>query len=167
MKKDWHGLLKILEIQHIRNNKVIWEDKNLYNTLHVGGENFILSACFDGGTIPSQYFFGLDARPVIATTDTFANLVGEPVANGYLRSAVSSTTGFTIEEVGGIYRASSQILTFTATGAGYGPVTNLFMTTTSDNSGALIASSYLSNSITFSGGDSLTMRMALALKDCP
>jgi hypothetical protein len=167
MKKDWHGLVKILEIQHVRNNKIIWEDKNLYNTLHVGGESFILSLCFAGATIPSQYFFGLDARPTISTTDTLSSLVGEPSGNGYLRAAVSSSSGFTIEEVSGVYRASSQIITFTATGAGYGPVTNLFMASTSDNSGTLIASSSLSNSITFAGGDSLNMRMALALKDCP
>ncbi len=167
MKKDWHGLVKILEIQHIRNGKVIWEDKNLLNTLHIGGEMFILNCCFDNpGTFPPAfYYFGLDDRSTIDPDDLITDLVDEPNGNGYLRAAVASTGQFTVDILGGIYRATSQIVTFSATGTGWGPVKNLFMTTSADNSGILIASNPLSNTITLTNGDAVNMRMALALQN--
>ncbi|MGK3945760.1 hypothetical protein ABK046_46375, partial [Streptomyces caeruleatus] len=67
----------------------------------------------------------------------------------------------------GFYRATSQIVTFIATGAGWGPVSNLFMATSADDSGILLASNPLSNSITLESGDAINMRMALALRDVP
>ena len=53
MNKNWHGLMKIVEIQHICNGEVVWEEKNILNTFHNGGELFVLSCCFDnGGSLP-------------------------------------------------------------------------------------------------------------------
>ena len=169
MRKDWHGLVKILEVQHVRNGEVIWEEKNLLNTLHVGGELFVLSCCFDNdGTLPpANYYFGLDNRAEISVDDLMTDIADEPADNGYLRAAVSSSGQFTVDILGGVYRATSQIVSFSATGSGWGPVSNLFLTTTSDDSGILIATSPLSNTITLSGGDAINMRMALALKDAP
>lgn len=169
MRKDWHGLVKILEIQHVRDGKVIWEDKNLYNTLHVGGELFILTCCFDNdGTFPpAQYYFGLDNRATITTDDLISDVTDEPTANGYLRAAVNSAGQFSVDLANGVYRATSQIVTFSASGGSWGPVKNLFMATTSNDDGILIASSPLSASITVASGDSINMRMALALKDYP
>ena len=168
MKKDWHGLIKILEIQHVRNGEVIWEEKNLFNTLHVGGEMFLLSCAFDsnpGVFPPANYYFGLDNRPTITVDDLMTDIVDEPVGNGYLRQAVSSTGQFSIDVLGGVYRASGQVVTFSATGLGWGPVSNLFMASAADDSGTLIASNSLSNAITLSSGDAINMRMALALQD--
>lgn len=167
MRKDWHGLVKIIEVQHIRDGKVIWEAKDLYNLLHVGGELFFLSCCFenDGSLPPSQYFFGLDNRPTIAVTDMMADILAEPEGNGYLRQSVSSLNGFTIDVVNDVYRASSEILTFSATTGDVGPVRNLFLTTQNDNDGVLLATAPLSDEVTMSSGDSLNMRMSLSLKD--
>lgn len=167
MKKDWHGLVKILEIQHIRDGKVIWEEKNLHNTLHVGGELFILTCCFDndGSLPPANYYFGLDNRSSVTADDLMTDLVDEPSTNGYLRAAVSSAGQFTVDVLSGVYRATSQIVTFSATGGGWGPVSNLFLATTTDDSGILIASTPLSNTITLTNGDAINMRMALALQD--
>lgn len=67
----------------------------------------------------------------------------------------------------GVYRASGQIVTFSATGSGWGPVSNLFMATAADDSGILVASNPLSNTITLEGGDAFNVRMALALRDIP
>lgn len=169
MNKDWHGLIKILEIQHIRNGNVIWEDKNILNTLHIGGEMFMLMCAFDsspGIYPPTNYYFGLDARPSITVNDLITDLSNEPSGNGYLRQAVSSSGQFNVDILSGVYRASSQILTFNSTGAGWS-ASNLFMSTTADNSGILLASNKLSNSINLTSGDSINMRMALALKDLP
>lgn len=169
MRKDWRGLMKILEIQHVRNGEVIWEDKNLLNTLHVGGELFVLACCFDNDRTlpPANYYFGLDDRAAISANDLMTDLSNEPVGNGYLRAAVSSNAQFTIDLLSGVYRASSQIVTFSATGGGWGPVKNLFLTTRSDNAGILIASSPLSSPLSLTSGDAINMRMALALHDTP
>lgn len=164
--KNWRGIMKILELQHIRNGKVIHEEKNILNTLHVGGELFLLSCCFDndGSMPPENYYLGLDNRSAIATADLIDDLSDEPVGSGYLRQPVSSDGGFTTEIVNNIYRATGEIVTFSATGSGWGPVKNIFMST-SESGGILIASSPLSSTLTAVAGDSITMRMALTLRD--
>lgn len=169
MRKDWHGLMKILEIQHVRNGEVIWEQKNLLNTLHFGGELFILTCCFDndGSLPPANYYFGLDDRATISIDDLITDLSDEPNGNGYLRAAVASSGQFTVDVLNNVYRATSQIVTFSATSTGWGPVKNLFLATTSDNTGILIASSPLTNPISLTDGDAINMRMALALHDTP
>lgn len=166
MRKDWHGLMKIIEVQHIRNGKVIWEAKELYNLLHSGGELFFLTCCFDndGSFPPSEYYFGLDSRVTLSVDDLMSDLIDEPVGNGYLRQSVSSNGGFTIETISDVYRASSEILTFSST-TGWGPVRTLFLTTRSDDDGILLASAPLSDTITLEAGDSFNMRMSLSLKD--
>lgn len=166
MRKNWHGLIKIIEAQHIRNAEVIWEAKNLYNLLHAGGELFCLTCCFDNdGTFPpDEYFFGLDNRSSLNVVDLMTDLVDEPSGSGYLRQSVSSSNGFTLDVVNGIYRATSQIIAFSAT-TGSWTAKNLFLTTRSDNDGILLASAPLSSEITIEAGDSFNMRMSLSLSD--
>ena len=167
--KDWHGILKILEIQHIRDGKVIWEDHDILNILHTEGEQFLLTCCFDndGSIVPTDYYFGLDARSTVAASDTMSTITSlEPSGNGYSRQTVSSNGGFTIQLVGSYYRAVGSIVTFSATGT-YGPVKNLFLTDKSDNSGYLISSAELSSPVTFANGDSVALRMSLQLRNGP
>jgi hypothetical protein len=167
MNKNWQGLVKILEIQHIRDGKVIWQDQNILNTLHEQGEYFLLQCVFNnsGSLPPANLYFGLDARVLISTTNTISSIYLEPTSNGYFRQPVSTVNGFTLDYTNGAYRAISQIVTFTATGGGWGPVSTLFLATTSDNSGLLIASNLLSDTVTTQSGDTLTMRMSLSLQD--
>jgi hypothetical protein len=68
-------LLTILEIKHVsKDGKILWEAKNLCNTFHSQGEDFILRAVFLGGQantyIPEDYYFGLDNRATISVSDT-------------------------------------------------------------------------------------------------
>lgn len=169
MTSNWHGLLKIESIQHIRNGNVIWEESNVHNTLHQLGEAFLLTACFsnDGTIVPANYYFGLDSRDSISINDTISSLVDEPISGGYARLPISSSTGFTITSISGIYRAVTPTLIFTGAGSGFGPVKNLFMVTTSDNTGTLISSAPLSSTLTLSSGDSVNLKMSLQLHDCP
>ena len=170
MKHDnWHGLMRIIEIQHIRDNKIIWEAHDILNTLHFLGEEFMLKGLFTnaGDNIPDNYYLGLDNRTDILAADTMASLSEEPTSNGYLRQAVNSTSGFVVEIKNGIHRAVSQIVSFSATGVGWGPVKNIFLANTSDTSGYLIASAPLSSPITTVGGDTINMRMSLSLRNCP
>lgn len=167
-------LLRILEVQHIKDNEVIWEAFNIPNTLHLGGEQFMISALFRsaaGISVPSFYYIGMDNRSTVSITDNMGSLTTEPASNGYSRQAVSSATGFIIEEftvsgdTSGIqhWRARSQILAFTATGGSWGPVSNVFLTNRNDNGGYLISTASLGTTRTVGAGETLNFRFALNL----
>jgi len=171
MNKNWHGIMKIIEVQHVRNNSIIWEQKNVYNTLHALGEEFFLKCCFQisENHPPENYYLGLDNRTSVSVSDDIDSLIDEPTGvNGYLRKPVNSMTGFDITPVSGIYRATSQIVSFVATGGGWGPVSNIFITNSNLNDGntVLLATASLSSAITLNNGDNVNMRMSLSLQDC-
>ena len=167
MNKNWNGIMKVLEVQHIRNNKVIWEDVNLYNMLHGEGQKLILEAVFAGGSIPSSYYMGLDNRETLAVEDTLESLYAEPSLNGYSRDTISSATDFTVAaEESGNYKAQSVLLTFIASGGSWGPVKHLFMASTANNTGELISSVTLSEALSLSDGDIVNLRINLSLTDC-
>jgi hypothetical protein len=167
IRKDWHGLMKILEIKLIQDDKVIWEANNLLNTFHLGGEQRILQYVFAGESLPAAFYIGLDSRPTPLEADTLASLVGEPTSGGYTRQAVA-VDAFAVGLVSGVYQATSPIVTFSASLAStWGPVTNIFLCDTANNSGVLFATASLNQTITVSNGNSVTMRMGMALRDCP
>ena len=173
MKTNWNGILKITHAQHIRNNEVIWEDKNLYNILHSQGEELFLKNLFyNDGTLPTPiYYLGLDSRAAIAYADSMTSLVGEPTGSGYTRQPLNSistgNTGWTISAETSIHKALSNVVSFVASGGSYGPMYNLFLTNKSDNTGSLISSVSLSTPSTLISGDVLSLRMTLSLRDCP
>lgn len=164
-------LFKIDWIKHIRNNKVLWEEKDIYNVLHKRGEEFMLRALFTGGNnpnalIPDDYYFGLDNRSAVEVADDFINILGEPSLFGYIRQTVSSLGEITVSENDGVIRAITSIITFRAVGGTWGPVKNLFITDRSDNNGFLIASVPATAAFTVIDGDSVTMRMSIGLTAC-
>lgn len=166
--KNWHGILKILYLEHLRDGKVIRRDENILNLLHSQGEFFVLSTCFnnDGTSVlPPTYYFGLDARATLSVDDTMEDILDEPSGSGYGRVGVASNGAFDIQQVSGIYRAVSPILTYSATGTGFGPVRNIFMTTEIDDSGYLMASAVLSSPLTLTAGETVNLRMSLQLQD--
>lgn len=175
MRKDWGGILKVLEIEQVRNGKVIWSDKNLYNTLHSEGEAYLLEMLFrnpNDGTMPPEYYYlGLDARGSIEIADTMASIVDEPGGNGYFRQLVSSKpdqpTGWLITSNSGYTKALGSIVSFSAAGGSWGPVTTLFLTNQNGNDGVLISSVALSNEAYLEDGDVINLRMAMTLRDCP
>jgi hypothetical protein len=165
-------LLTILEIQHLREGKVIWEAKNLPNTFHLEGERFILSAMFRstaGISIPSFYYLGMDNRSTLSVGDNMASISTEPTGNGYSRQAVSSATGFEIEEYTADdldhWRAKSTIVSFSASGSQWGPVTNVFLTDRLDNNGYLISTAPLGTTRFVGAGENITFRFAVDLVD--
>lgn len=163
--------MKALEIQYLdTDGTVLWEAHNIRNVLHNVGQQFILNAVFLGGgpsntILPSSFFFGLDNRPSQAVTDTMSSLVSEPTTHGYTRQSVSATNQFAISLTGGSYQILSPILTFSASGGSWGPVTTLFLTDKSDNSGSLIASVALPTATTVAAGQTIAMKMGLSLQD--
>lgn len=158
-------LMKIEEIQHVKDNNVIWEQKNIDNVFHSLGHYFLLNVAFRTSTgieVPSSYYLGLDNRTSTQSSDTFSSLSGEPTQNGYTRQAVNSLNGFTVS-LDTVYKAVSGTVTFTATGGSWGPVKNLFMATSSGSTGYLLATSTLDTSRTVLEGESLIMRISVAL----
>ncbi len=178
--QNWPGMLVIEEIKHIRDDKVIYEEYEIPNTLHLEGEQLFLGALFQGGPltnpfIPETYYFGLDNRSLVDRADTLATIGAlEPQGiNGYARQPVNSISGFTVDfdNDRAVYKASSTIITFRGQGGTpgaivWGPVQNLFMTdrALTVSGGTLIASAVLSNPVNVQSGDSVSMRMSLAIR---
>lgn len=167
-------VITILEIKHLsKDGQILWEAKNLPNTLHTDGEEYMLKAVFTGGVtntfIPASYYFGLDNRVSILAADdmTTISTSNEPSTNGYNRASVSSTGQFSVSVSVSNNIATSPVVSFTATGGSFGPIRNMFMTDESTNSGFLIASVPLTTQLTVSSGETIAARMGLVLKDCP
>lgn len=165
-------LLKILDIKHIRNKEVIWESRDILNTFHIDGEEFILSTIFRsvaGISIPSFFYLGMDNRSTIDITDNMQSITTEPSGNGYSRQPVSSATGFTIEQftVNDVehWRAKSSIVSFDASGSQWGPVSNVFLTDRNDDTGYLISTASLGTTRNVAAGDSITFRFSLSLSN--
>ena len=171
MKDNWRGLMKVLYIQHLRNGKVIYEEKNILNTLHTEGEEFLLRLAFLSLTVPIAYYIGLDNRSTIAIGDTLSTVSAvEPTStNGYLRvpAAPGSDFSLTLNDSGN-NQVNTPIVTFRSNPGDWNrPVANLFLGTSSDDSGYLIATAQLSASLTMTAGDMVNMRLGLALRNCP
>jgi hypothetical protein len=168
---NWRGIMKVLEIQHLRNGKVIWEQKNILNLLHLDGEEFVLRAAFNGGRvsniIPDNFYMGMDNRQTPEASDTMDGLIAEPTANGYTRQPISSAGYFTVVEDSSHFRAVSPIIAFQAAGGSWGPVQNLFLTDRTDNTGFLIATASIQTPIIVNDGETVTLRLAIQLRDCP
>jgi hypothetical protein len=165
-------LMKILEVQHIKDGKVIWENKNILNTFHLEGEEFILSALFrtvSSVSIPSFYYIGMDNRTSPSPTDNMVGISTEPSGNGYSRQPVSSATGFTIENYtlnsAQHWQARSQVISFTGSGGSWGPVSSVFLTDKLDTSGFLISTAPLGTTRTIGNGEVLSFRFILNLFD--
>ena len=164
-------LMTIEEIKHYdKDGNCIWEEYDLPNIWHITGQQFVLSVAFDTDgdfSIPSSYYAGVDARSTLAGDDTLDSITDEPSTNGYARQAISSTTGFSVSLTGGVMKAVSGLIAFAASGGTWGPVTNMFFATTSDDSGTLITSVALSGSRIVAAGEILTVRVNLSLAGCP
>lgn len=159
--------MTVLDFQVIRDGNIVYDERDIPNTLHFLGEEFCLKCLFTGGEVPPNYYVGLDNRSEILATQTIEDLENEPVGNGYLRQAVSSLTGFSIEVNNGIHRAVSGIVTFSASGSGWGPVSNVFISNVANSSGYLVCSAKLSSIISLIAGDAVNLRTGMSLKYCP
>jgi hypothetical protein len=171
-------LMTISEIKHYHDGECIWSEYNIPNIWHNEGQTFLLSTAFDldsGVTIPTNYYLGLDNRTTLAEGDTLTDLTGEPTSggqpifNGYNRQALSATTGFVVGDKAGTITATSAVGTFVATVSQWGPVTNLFLTTTNLNPPTghfLVASGALGSERTVVAGDFITVRINLSFGGC-
>lgn len=169
---NWHGIMKIIEIQHLdSNNNIIWQAKNIYNLLHSEGEQFLLQAAFTGGknstVIPEYYYLGLDNRDPeqVDVSNDMADLTGEPLSGGYQRVAIPSLGTFAINYDQDHYVATSPIVSFNSLSGTWGPVRNLFLTAPVQTQYKLISTAVLPSPIFLNFGQTVTMRIGLQIRD--
>lgn len=161
--------MTILEINHLdRDGGVLWRKEGIKNIVHTEAENFFLTCLFNTSSIsvPTNYYIGLDNRTTAVASDELSNLSQEPSQYGYSRQALTSSNGFTIAlNEDDIYQATSNVVTFNASGGTWGPVSKVFIATSTDSSGYLLATASLDGTHYLSDGQKLTIRMALTLTD--
>lgn len=181
MNKKWHGLLIIEEITHQNKDGVIlWKENNLTNILHNTGEKLLLSSTFAGMTLPTNYTFGLDARTTLTTTGgingesliypyivdnvTLATKPdGEPVGNGYARVNVVNNTFTVLLDGDNHYRANGPVISFLASGSGYGPVSNLFLLYHASGQDIIVSTVPLQQPLTMVNGEVINVKMGIKL----
>lgn len=163
-------LLKVLSIRQLDElGKVIYEEKDIDNLFHQQGQQFLVNLAFNTSSsivVPTNYYIGLDNRTTLTVTDTLSNVTStnEPNSSGYSRQSVNSTNGFSVAlDVSSNYRATSGIITFSASGGSWGPVNNIFIATTSNGTGYLLSSAVLGSPRTVANGQSLTAKIAVSL----
>lgn len=168
MNKNWHGIMKLLEVtKNDINGNIVYKEENILNKLHQLGEQYIINSAFISNKA-DNFYFGLDARASIAHEDSMATIVNngnEPTINGYSRVLVSGNGGFTLGQSSNVYFAQSPVVSFSAVSGSWGPVRNLFLTTKNDNTGILIASAALRENTVLNAGETLNVRLALTLRD--
>ena len=168
MKKNWRGILKIEEIKLFENNKLIYENYNLYNILHQQGEYQMISILFAGGTLPQYYYVGLDSRTSLSESQKLSSIDGlEPTSNGYQRQQISSSTGFTMSNTTPA-KATSNMINFTASAAGsWGPLKNMFLCDKLNGyTGNLISSVPLGSDLYVNASTVVSMKFSMTLSSC-
>ena len=132
--------------------------------LHTEGLQYILEAAFSEVQVPpANFYMGLATDASLAEGATLASLT-EVSGTGYARQTVpSSAAGFTSATTGtGDRKLTTSIETFTAGGNWTGANT-VFLATTIDGTGKLIASAPLSTTRTLANGDTLQVAIEIDL----
>lgn len=142
------------------------------NTIVDEGEEAFLKMLMQGDVgdvaLGGNFYVGLCADTP-AETDVLTDIASEPSsAGGYARLALSrDATGFpTIDQVSGVFRAQSKVITFTASGVDFDTAIDraFLCNVISGTSGVLFAySGALPSALTVSDGDSLPVQYELYL----
>lgn len=146
-----------------KNGNLLWQD-GFWNSLANEGELAMLDLFFRNGNAPTGFSLALfNDTPV--DTDTLADLIDEPLDNGYARHTIArNSTDWPILVLdAGDYQITSKNFTFTAIGGSIGPITYAVLIATIATVDKLIAYGALSQARTLSDGDSLDVIYALKL----
>lgn len=155
-----------------KNKEVLWSIRK-QNALTDEGEDSILETFFrlTASYIPANFYVRL-CNDTLTETDTLSTILNEPTGNNYDTQLAAgdytvpaSTVGFpTKDTFEGDYRLKSKEITFTADGGDIGPVTTVFLATSSDNSKKLIAYLALPLTRTILDGDSMIVQFEVVLE---
>lgn len=145
------------------NKKIKFYQENIKNIIHQDGQKYMLNALFKNGEIPNYYYAGLDNRSLLNFTDKMSSIVGEPLmttGNNYKRAKIDSWEEPSL--LNNLYVIKSGYLKFYANSVAWGPVSNIYLATSSLG-GTLISSAKLSAPLSLSVGDYITMIINLSL----
>ena len=161
-KHPWYN--SYWTVTHVRDGEVIWQDYKR-NALVDEGEENMLETYYCDQDAPSQFYLRL-CRDSLREIDTLLDVQNEPTLYGYAPQMIErSTVGFPTKELHeGDYRLTTKQVTYAASGGAIGPVNCAYLSTTSDNSGKLIAFVSLSMERTILDGDSLYAQISIKLK---
>ena len=132
--------------------------------LHTDGLQWMLEVCFtEEQTVPASFYIGLATDASLAETASLGDQT-EVSGTGYARQAVASnSTDITSAATGtNDYKITTSTETFTAGGTWTGAKT-YFLATTVNDTGVLIASGPLSETITLEDTDTLTIAVQVNL----
>jgi hypothetical protein len=140
-----------------------------FNALANEGEQSILSVYFRAGTAPTGFYLRLYNTTPTGTSTLSTLASSEPAtANGYNPAnnslARNSTDWPTLALVSSHYEVTSKTVSITASGGTIGPVTNVGLASTSDNTGILVSFAALSTTRTLQAGDTLQMTKKVRLQ---
>lgn len=123
----------------------------------------MLDVFLRGGTAPSTFYLRLYNTTPTKTSTLSGISAYEPSTFAYAPQEIpKNNTGWpTLVLDSGDEMATSEEVTFVATGGSWGPVTYAVLATSSDNSGKLIAFAALSQSRTLTNGESLGSTIAV------
>jgi hypothetical protein len=162
-KHEWYDT--IWQIKHLSpTGEVLWQESK-HNDLVDEGERSIIMSYFRAEELPTAFYARL-AYDSISLTDSLSDVQNEPSGNGYDPIVLErSSVGFpTIEQDAGDWRVVSKQITFTATVGNWGKVNVLFLATTSNNLGKLIACVPLTMTRVMNAGDSLVATIRIKLR---
>lgn len=132
--------------------------------LHTEGLQYLLEVAFsEEQSVPANFYIGL-ATDVSLDEDASLSDITEVSGTGYARQTVASNnTDITSGSVGTNDRkATTKTVTFTAGGT-WTAAKTVFLATTNDDSGKLIASAPLSQTRILNNEDTLDLAMAIYL----
>lgn len=91
-------------------------EERIKNTIVSDGADKFLRQLFRAEALPADFYIGLTGAVYAFDTASLVNIAaGEPVGNGYSRQVtVRNTVDWDVSAVGGIYRARSKVVNFTA-----------------------------------------------------
>lgn len=160
---EWYDSVWCIKHLDSKGN-VLWQESK-HNDLVDEGERSIIMSYFRAEELPTAFYARL-AYDSISLTDSLSDVQNEPSGNGYDPIILErSSVGFpTIQQDAGDWRVVSKQITFTATVGNWGKVNVLFLATTSDNLGKLIACVPLTMTRVMNAGDSLVATIRIKLR---
>ena len=132
--------------------------------LHTDGLQFILEVTFtEEQSVPANFYIGLATDVSLSETASLGDQT-EVSGTGYARQAVASDNVDITSAATGTndYKVTTKTVTFTAGGTWTGAKT-VFLATTLNDTGVLIASAALSETRTLEDTDTLTIAMQVDL----
>lgn len=172
IRKMWRSLTKRGEIgvwrwEHLGPDGAVLDWGLSLNDLADEGEEAILASYFRGDAVgePSGDFFLRLCDEAIVDTDGLSDISSEPSGNGYAGQAIEqSAVGWpTLALDAGDFKATSNTVTFTASGGSFSAVSRMYLATTSDNAGRLIAHASLGAQRIVDDGQSLQCTLSIKL----